>query len=121
MERIKDLTVSYHHSEANYIEQQRIVYVLTKELERITKNASSTEDKLRILAMKDEIRVSEIVVEDRAVELADSTAELLEGLKDANIEIDEVATFHLHDITYIDVHRTGDDSIVIFGPYSKTG
>ncbi|WP_316846525.1 hypothetical protein [Pedobacter psychrodurus] len=121
MQRIKDLTLTYHHSKESYTEQKRLVYVMKKELEKLEEEQSNVDDKLRVLAVKDEIKVSEELIEEREAELSDATAELLEALKEANIDVEETATFHLHDETYLDVRRTGDDSIIIFGPYSKNG
>lgn len=117
---IKELAASFLHVKEIRDEEKRVIdYDLKRELSELQKEASTSQQKLSILAKKDEIEAAKRFLELREVEFKEISDELLDELKRAEIREGERLDVHVKEQIFFSVWYDENDVVYTAGTFHK--
>jgi hypothetical protein len=117
---INELASSFLHIKESRDEEKRVLnYDLKNELKKLQMDSSTAQQKLRILAKKDEIEAAKHLLELREIELNDISYALLEELKRAEIQPGDKLDIHVKDQIYFSVWYDDANQVYSAGTFHK--
>jgi len=118
--KINDLAASFLHIKESRDEEKRILdYDLKNQLLKLQRESSDVQQKLLILKKKDEIHAAKTFLEQREIEFAEISNELLDELKRAEIKEGDKLEVHVEGPIYFSVWYDTDDNVYTAGTYHK--
>jgi hypothetical protein len=118
--KINELASSFLHVKESRDEEKRVLdYDLKNQLQDLQKGNDDVQQKLKILAKKDEIEAARHFLEARETELKQASAELLAELKRAEIKEGQKLEVHVRDSIYFSVWYDQSGEVYSAGTYHK--